>query len=943
LEESSEIVSRGERYGTVRLVAQLVVCEKPSVANDVAAALGTRERFSKTANGWESANYIICAAAGHLVQMSEPQKYDPKYEKWAWEDLPIMPTNYSYQPRDQRAATRLKEIAGLIQDGRVTDVINACDAGREGELIFALIYQYSRSTKPVQRAWFNSMTSSAILDAFDHLRPGAEMAGLEAAARCRSEADWVVGMNATRAASCTLGGNKWLLSLGRVQTPTLAIIVGRDLEIENFVSTPYQQLRGDFSLDGPRKFSAWWRSSKETDAADRLEDPARATRIAAAVRNAGHGEIVDVAVRIENVVAPKLFDLTSLQREANKRYGMTAAKTLAAAQTLYESHKYLTYPRTDSQYITSDMAGGMMSLVAAVKTSNPALAAACAAAEAANLVSKIVNDKKVTDHHAIILTDTTHDRSVLTDDERRIYELVEQRFIAALLPPQVLERTVAWVRVDTTDGAEWFRAAGRHELEPGWRIAVLDAPKAAKKPKAGGAGAETDDDEVDGEDDEALCPLKQSEQPQVLRCEVLEKMTKPPSRHNEASLLGAMETAGKLVDDEDLAEALKERGLGTPATRAAVIDTLIDREYIERSGRALVGTDKGRGLILALGDHPLVRPDLTGEWEMTLRSIERLAGPQALTQRQSFNDAVRAFTTEIVSGFTGKTTELMRSARRSFGECPVPGCEGKIVAGARGWGCSSWKSKEETGCGFVFWKEQSGKKMTEKHLATYVAKLRSGEEILRLPGERIVLGPCPTCGQDVLERSKGWGCSSWKGAREPGCGYKIWKSKPDGTEMGSEEALELLQSGRTTPTSSVLGPCPKCGQDVLERPKGWGCSSWKSKQDTGCGFVIWKSNPDGSSVSTDDARTMLQAGQSNQRERSVYAQCPRCDGSIVDRGKFLGCDSWKGPKSKGCGVLVWKMKENQPLSDEQIADEIARQGAEAPPAKKKAARKQTKK
>jgi DNA topoisomerase-3 len=852
-------------------VAKLIICEKPSVAGDVATALGSLERFSKTSWGYQSQNWWVCAAAGHLVEMSQPEAYDAKYKTWKYDDLPIIPDRYAYQPRDARGGERLKEISGLINSAEITSIVNACDAGREGELIFALIYQYSRSSKPVERAWFNSMTSAAIVEAFGVLRPSSTYAGLEAAARCRSEADWLVGMNATRAASTTLGGDKFLLSIGRVQTPTLALIVERDLSIENFVATPYYQVSADFVLESPnRLFTGWWRSGREGEIVDRMEDKETAEKVALRVKTAAAGEIESVEVKNENIQPPRLFDLTSLQREANKRHGMSAARTLAAAQSLYESHKYLTYPRTDSQYITSDMKSAVAGLVQVAKNSMPELAPAVAAVESDLRAERLVNDAKVTDHHAIILTDGIHDLGKLSEDEKRIYELVARRFLAALLPPQVLERTVAWVRVDTPEKVEWFRAAGRREIEAGWRLAWPEqSGKQAGKQKEKDAEGEEDGG---GEEDGTLCELAKGETPNIKTTKLHEKMTKPPARFNEASLLGAMETAGRLVDDEAMAEAMKERGLGTPATRAAILENLIDRSYIEREGRALVATDKGRGLIVALRNHPLVRPDLTGEWEQRLRQIEKLNKETASQGRVDFTKAVKDFVREVVASFAGKTTADLQAGRRSFGACPQPGCGGAVVLGKIAWGCTSWKSKEEPGCGFVYWREQSGKKQTEKHLLEYMEKVRSGEIVVGARAVRVVLGPCPRCGADVVERSKGWGCSSWKSKKEAGCGYAIWKTNQDGTVVDAETAGQMLQDGRT-----------------------------------------------------------------NQAEKVVVCECPRCGGNIVERPKFYGCDSWKSPRQKGCGILAWKMNKGVALSLEEILAEIQRQAAEEPakPVKRK--------
>lgn len=839
-------------------MVRIIVCEKPSVAGDVAAALGTLESFERTSWGYKSENWWVCAAAGHLVEQVQPEEYDPKYKTWTYADLPIIPERYKYKPRDARGGQRLKEIAALIDDPRIDEIVNACDAGREGELIFALIYQYSKSTKPVLRAWFNSMTSNAIVAAFSGLKPGAAYAGLEAAARCRSEADWVVGMNATRAASTTLSGGKFLLSLGRVQTPTLALIVERDLSIERFVPEPYYQIRGDFVLESPgRRFSAWWRSAREGETTDRFVQKSTAEAIVKSVKLAGVGELETVETKVEQVQPPRLFDLTSLQREANKRHGMSAMRTLAAAQGLYETHKYLTYPRTDSQYITADMAAGVANLVRVVQNSSPDLVGAGQTILSALDTQRIVNDAKVTDHHAIIPTDGVHDLGKLSSDETNIYDLVVRRFLAALLSAQVLERTVAWVKVPTAVNTEWFRAAGRRELEPGWRVAW---PESTKK---------GDVDDAESEDDGALCELRDGEPTNVQNAVVADKMTKAPARLNEASVLAAMETAGKFVDDETAAEAMKERGLGTPATRASIIETLLDREYVARDGRALVATDKGRGLIVALGEHPLTRPDLTGEWEQRLRGIERMVGPQATAGRREFGADVAKFARDVVDGFAGKTTADLQKGRRTLGPCPQSGCAGSIVVSKVAWGCTSWISKEDSGCGFVYWREQNGKKATEKQLRDFVERVRNGTVVVGSKRERTVLGICPRCGADVLEREKGWGCSSWKSKAESGCGYTIWKADPNGGAVDVERALQMLQSNTT-----------------------------------------------------------------NQKEKVVLCPCPRCEGEIAERPKFYGCDSWKGPRQKGCGILVWKLDKGVAKTVEAILTEIAAQGLEPGPAKK---------
>jgi DNA topoisomerase-3 len=619
-----------------------------------------------------------------------------------------------------------------------------------------------------------------------------------------------------------------------------------------------------------------WRSSRDADAVDRFDQRGDAETVAERTKAAGTGTVVDVAVREENVSAPRLFDLTDLQREANKRHGLTAAKTLAAAQALYETHKFLSYPRTDSRFLTSDMAALVPTLVTRVKAADAAYAAAADAVAAACDPTVVINDAKVNDHHAIIPTDAAHDLSVLSADERKVYDLVVRRFLAALLPPQRLERTVVWVSVGGVP--DLFRAAGRRELEPGFRIAWPESTKDAKGSKGakgGKDGAEDGDDEEAG-DDGVLPAVTVGEVVRVGEVEVAARQTKPPARFNEASLLGQMSTAGRLVTDEEAAEAMKESGLGTPATRAATVEKLISVEYLERQGRQLRATSKGRGVILALGDHPLVSPDLTGSWERRLHEMERSTPDEAAAQRRAFDADVRAFATEITAGFSGMTPDRLAVGRRVVAPCPVPGCEGSVVESKRGWGCDSWKSREEPGCGFSVWKEQSGKRVTEKELARRIDDVRTGKVTVTPPGQRVVLGECPRCDGSIVERQQSWGCSSWRSPKQTGCGYVIWKKDPDGTPVDEARARDLLALGRT-----------------------------------------------------------------NEREKPpAFAPCPRCDGSIVEREKFYGCDSWRSPRQSGCGTVVWKVQAGSAVTAEVALAQLEEMKGTPSPAKKKPSRKQ---
>lgn len=825
----------------------LVICEKPSVATDVAKALTSSSvQFAKQPWGFSSAEFLVTAAAGHLVAELPPDRYDEKYKTWSFDDLPILPERFMYEPRDSRAGDRLRQLATLMRDPDVDVIVNACDAGREGELIFKLIVQYARlePSKTIRRAWFSSMTPTAITTAFANLRDDNLMLPLEFAARCRSEADWYVGMNATRAASCTLGGGRSALSMGRVQTPTLALVVNRDVEIDAFVPQDYFKVRAVFS-GGNGPFTATWRSSRDAQAVDRFDDLEAAELVAARVKAAATGTVVDVEVQAQTVNPPKLFDLTELQREANRRYGMTAAKTLVAAQACYETHKVLSYPRTDSRYLPSDMEPQVSSILQRVATADPSVAAHVSTALAAGPpAARVIDDNKISDHHALIPTDAAHDLSKLSVDERKIYDLVARRFIAALLDAQQLERTVIWVDVSS----DLFRASGVRVVVNGWKDVQPD----------GKEDTEADTDNAD-EESESLPAVEQGERRQVEETSATRHVTKPPTRYNESSLLGAMATAGRLVTDDEAAEAMKESGLGTPATRASIIERLVSSEYMERAGRQLRATAKGRGLIVALGEHPLTRPDMTGEWERRLRMMERATPETATADREKFVADVKEFTAELVTSFVDRTPADLAAGRRRLATCPVPDCSGHVVEGRKAWGCDTYVSAAEPGCGFIVWKEQSAKKITEKQLFKQIEDVRSGAVQVVAPVERVEIADCPMCDGRIVTRPKSYGCNSYKSPKDTGCGYSIWKTNIDGTECTLETALELIARGETNgrPPAEVIMDCPRCKGQIVEREKSLSCNSW-SPSKAGCGTVVWKMQA-GSLVDIEELKVQLEA------------------------------------------------------------------------------------
>src|SRR5919107_800873 len=644
----------------------LVIAEKPSVGRDLAGALdgpfqrrklddikpkrGKKKVEEETAEEvvekatskpkstrttrdeavfLESDDYVITWAVGHLVQLAEPEEYDEKWKKWRMADLPIVPPDgFKLVPRDAKAKKQLKLIETLLKREDVDEVINACDAGREGELIFAYVYEsvFGASAtepdppKPVHRLWISSMTKQAIREGFDKLRPGRQMNSLELAARSRSEADWLVGRNATRAA--TIRGRAWVggvVSLGRVQTPTLGLIVKREREIQAFVPEPYRLVHATFQPP----YQGIWFEGDETRIFAPLE---RADEIVAKVSGVD-GTVEKVERKEQSERAPLLYDLTSLQRDANRRYGFSARRTLQAAQSLYEGKKAITYPRTSSRYLSGDMVPQLKPTAATLEPIGDYRKAAEYVLALDQLpLQRVINDAKVDDHHAIIPTDVDHDVESFTPDERRVFDLVARRFLAVFHPPARYARTTVITLVEE----ERFRTRGKITLEAGWRSVYGVEPDHERQ----------SEDESEGGEIPAL------QEGQTVRCiaaELEDKMTKPPPRYTEATLLSAMETAGKLIDDEELRDAMKERGLGTPATRAETIETLIRREYVERVGKDLQPTPKGLQVITMLEEHPLTSPELTGDWEKRLGDIEHGRG-----NRDEFMQGIVDLTTATV-------------------------------------------------------------------------------------------------------------------------------------------------------------------------------------------------------------------------------------------------------------------------------------------------------
>jgi DNA topoisomerase-3 len=566
---------------------------------------------------------------------------------------------------------------------------------------FAYLYEKANASKPVKRLWLNSMTNAAMKEAFKGLRPAAEFARLEQAARSRSEADWIVGMNATRAATIRLRSSfDGAVSLGRVQTPTLAIIARREEEIKAFIPEPYWLVDATFVAgvgghpngeqdSGERTYIGRFHAGSKP----RISSEAEAAAVVQACEGK-QGQITKLEKKKQKERAPMLYDLTTLQREANTRYGFSAKRTLAAAQRLYEEHKALTYPRTNSRYLTTEMIGEIKPIAALVgERAEYSKAAEYVTGLDKLPLGRVVNDAKVTDHHAIIPTRSEHNLEKMSSDDRRVYDMAVRRFLAVFHPEAVFENT----KVETTvpaglsekDGGHVFRTRGKLLLVPGWR-GVYDEVAFDSAPKG----------EEDEGADQQLPRLAEGEEVQTKEIASERKETKPPRRYSDASLLGAMETAGKLVDDEELREAMKESGIGTPATRAAIIERLITVGYVERDARALVATEKGLNVIRLLDAHMLTSPELTGNWEHRLGKIER-----GEDSREKFMNDIAGFAEQTVKTLD-ETLKDVRIPRARLGPCPV--CGHEIVENRKGYSC--W-ARDDSGCGFVIWKGKAGKSL----------------------------------------------------------------------------------------------------------------------------------------------------------------------------------------------------------------------------------------
>jgi len=771
----------------------LIIAEKPSVAQDIVRALTPAAgKFEKHAEHFENDRYVVTSAVGHLVEIKAPEEYDVKRGKWSFAHLPVIPPHFDLAPID-KAKTRLNAVVKLVKRKDVTALINACDAGREGELIFRLIVQYAGSAKssinkPIKRLWLQSMTPQAIRDGFEQLRSDEELLGLSDAARSRSEADWLVGINGTRAMTAfnSRDGGFFLTTVGRVQTPTLSIVVEREEKIRKHIARDYWEIKATFAAEAGEYDGKWfdpkWKKNPDDSElrADRLWTEADAQAIAQAVR--GEPASVTEEAKPSTQSAPALYDLTSLQREANSRFGFSAKTTLSIAQALYEKHKVLTYPRTDSKALPEDYVAVVRKTMEMIATEDMPGPLRPLAGHARRAIDegyvkpnkRIFDNTKVSDHFAII--PTLQAPKSLTEVEAKLYDMVVKRFLAVFYPAAEFMVTTRISTVKTKEQSHSFQTNGKVMVKPGW-LAVY--------------GREVQ------EDDANLVPVKPGELVRTEHVAVNALRTKPPARYTEATLLSAMEGAGKLIDDDELREAMQEKGLGTPATRAAIIEGLLTEKYMHRDGRELVPTAKAfqlMTLLRGLQVEELTKPELTGNWEFQLAEMEK-----GKLSREKFMDEIAAMTERIVAKAKAYDRDTIPGDYATL-KTPCPGCGGVVKENYRRFTCNG-KSGEGEGCGFSISKIPGGRSFELDEVETFIATKKIGP----LEGFRSKAG--------------------WPFTAELKLAFdeeiKNWKLEFD----FGEDAKKDGESGEPVDFSGQesLGACPKCQGHVYEYGSAYVC------------------------------------------------------------------------------------------------------------------------
>ncbi len=882
----------------------LIITEKPSVASDIAKAVGG---FKKGKDYYENEKYVISWAVGHLFELAVPASMKDQ-DKWDMKKLPIMPAEFALEPAEKMTG-RANVLRKLIRNKDVSELINACDAGREGELIFRYIAQYAGTKKPIKRLWLQSMTPEAIREGFTRLRTDAEMQPLATAARSRNEADWLIGINATRAFTLRLSGGRGstITSLGRVQTPTLAIIVDRENKIKDFKPRDLHELHSRFRAAAGEYEGRWFDEAfqKDEDETERtkrllhrlqlnlpdaqqqldtkngsLWDEHRAAprlwhrEIAEAIQrkcSGKHGVVELEEKKPSTQVAPQLYDLTALQREANNRLGFSAKRTLQIAQALYEKHKAITYPRTDSRALPEDYLPTVRSTLNRID--NP-FARRVLDNNWVKPNKRIFNNAKVSDHFAIIPTGTVP-RS-LDNQERALFDMVTKRFVAVFFPPAQYENTTRITRVE----GEPFKTEGKILVAPGW-LEVYGRDATGDKPE------------------ENLPPVTQGEHVETVRIEIKTEQTRPPARYNEATILSAMEAAGKLVEDEELRDAMKEKGLGTPATRASIIETLISAHYLVRQGKELQPTPKAIQTITLLKNAvpELTSPELTGEWEFRLHEIEH----RKLT-RDAFMRDIRELTNDIVGKAKHFHPDEHMPDTEPFGKCPK--CGSPIVERFKSFTCTN----EE--CDFTIWKTIAGRLLSRDEFETLVREKQVGplggfrsrkgkrfHALLKLSDEfktefdfgpngqengaaqpvdfsgQEPLGKCPKCGGRVFEFGMSYVCENSVGPARS-CDFRSGKVILQ-RAIEREQMQKLLATGRT---------------DLLQRfisRKGRPFNAFlvlTDKKDVG--FEFEKREP----KSKGERKPRTPAPKIDFTGKQSVGKCPKCGGKIFETETSYICE-----------------------------------------------------
>ena len=887
---------------TEAVTKTLVIAEKPSVAQDIVRALTPQAgKFEKHDEYFESDTYIVSSAVGHLVEIQAPEEFDVKRGKWSFANLPVIPPHFDLKPVD-KTKTRLNAVVKLAKRRDVGKIVNACDAGREGELIFRLIEQYAGGAKPlgkpVSRLWLQSMTPQAIREGFGSLRTNAQMQPLADAARCRSEADWLVGINGTRAMTAfnSRDGGFFLTTVGRVQTPTLSVVVEREEQIRKFVSRDYFEIHASFAAVAGQYPAKWFdpQHKRDTEDAEKKADRVWSLAQAQAIANACRGQQATVTEESKPTTqaSPLLFDLTSLQREANGKFGYSAKTTLQIAQSLYERHKALTYPRTDSRALPEDYVPVVKQTFEMLADSGMRHLAPYALTALNNNYIKptkrVFDNSKVSDHFAII--PTLQAPSGLSEAEQKVYDLVVRRFMAVFFPSAQYQVTTRVSKVNE----HHFKTEGKVLVNPGW-LAIY-----------GKEAANEVEDAKDGDKGQSLVPVAPHEKVRAEAVDAKGLKTRPPARYSEATLLGAMEGAGKTVEDDELREAMQEKGLGTPATRSSIIEGLIAEKYMLREGRELIPTAKAfqlMTLLRGLGAEELSKAELTGEWEYKLALME-----QGKLQREVFMAEIAAMTERLVRKAKEYDRDTIPGDYATL-HAPCPNCGGIIKENYRRYTCTG-KTGTEDGCGFSFGKSPAGRTFE----LVEVEKFLTDKKIGPLDGFRSKAG-WPFTAEMVIKFDED---------------TKNYKLEFDfGDDKAGEESGELIEFSQ----QQSLGACPKCGSAVYEHGKNYVCERsvpTLAQATPSCDFKsgqIILQQP----IAREQMEKLLATGKTDMLEKFV---------SMRTRRAFKAMLAWDAEADKvNFEFAPSKFPPRKTAAGKPVAAKKAAPAAKTPAAKKVAAKK----